>query len=302
MSTQEPKSPSRMRRWAGRVADPAALPHVIVTSAAAGALSLIDPARRGVGGRLLLRSGSAVVTGFVSWCDVRRSQPLATAIGVTAASVGASLALSEAGEAIDARLHRFVVRRGARRPRLVLAVLGTLLMLLAHLISRRVDEASALHDDDDDWLIDDDPVEIPAPVREIVSALLARSDEYGAAELRAQLDAAQAMEYLGDDETVFFPEIGFAVPDDLRRAVPSEARFPVVGRYHPFDGRSADVFLSISNGRLASLSITTGDDWDIDEKIAWMESDDSLQQLPGWPALDELSFLIETPEGLKPLD
>ncbi|WP_435748624.1 hypothetical protein [Microbacterium sp. PMB16] len=300
MSTRESKT-VRTRRWLRRLTDPTSAQHVVLTSAAVGALALVDPARRTVGGRVLLRAGTAVVNGFIAWCDARPTHSVSGRIGMTAASVGAGLALSEAGDAIDARLDGFVRRRGIRHPRLVLALFAAASMVGAHALSRRIDAASASDEYDDDFVDDDEPIEIPTAVRELVSALLARADGYGAPELRTQLDAARAMEYSGEDEGSFYPGIGFTMPADLPLAVPAEARFPVIGRYHPFDGRSADVYLLISDGRLASLNITTGEDWDVEEQIAWMEDGGSMQDLPGWPSADELTYFVETSAGLKPL-
>lgn len=300
MSRRESKT-VRTRRWLRRLTDPSSAQHVVLTSAAVGVLALFDPARRTVGGRVLLRAGAAVVNGFITWCDPGPTRSATERIGTTASAVGAGLALSEAGDAIDARLDSFVRRRGIRRPRLVLALFAAASMLGAHALSRRIDAASG-SDEHDDHFLDDEPIEIPTDVRELATALLARADGYGAPELRAQLAAARAIEYLGEDEASFYPGIVFTMPADLLLAVPSEARFPVIGRYHPFDGRSADVSLTISDGRLASLSITTGEDWDVEEQIAWMAAGGSLQNLPAWPSADELTYFVETPEGLKPLD
>lgn len=299
MSEHEQRS-GHARTLLRQVIDPTSVAYAVVTSAAAGVLTLIDPARRSVGGRLLLRVGTASVTGFMTWCEVRRTHVAGGRIGATAAAVGADLALGEANEALDARLHRFVSRRGARRPRLVLALFAATLTAALHMIGRRIDGASDL--DEDAEFFAEEPVAIPEPVRELVSALLAREEGYGARELRAQLDAAQVIEYLGEDEPGFSPGVFFTVPEHLPRAVPAHARFPVIGRYRPLDGRSFDVFLSIAHGRLDNLTITTGDDWDVDDQIAWFEVDDLLQGVSGWPAPEELTFLIETPDGLKPLD
>lgn len=304
MSTRESGTVRPLQHRLRRLTDPTSASHIALTSAATGALALFDPARRGVGGRVALRAGAAVLNGFMTWCDAGRSHPAIGRFGMTAAAVGAGLALSEAGDAIDARLDGFVRRRGVRHPRLILGLGAAALMLGAHALSLRIDAAlDRDHDDllDDDFL-DDEPIEIPAAVLELAAALLARTDGFGAPALRAQLAAARAIEYLGEDEASFYPGIGFTMPADLLLAVPAEARFPVIGRYHPFDGRSADVYLSISEGRLASLSITTGDDWDVEEQIAWMEAGGSMQDLSGWPTPGELTFLVETPEGLKPLD
>lgn len=127
--------------WLTRFADSTRVEHVLVTSAGVAALSLVDPARRGVGGRVALRAASAALTGFVTWAALRDTPPGISRGGLTAVSVGAGLALSEAGDAIDARMHRFVVQRGARHPRLVIAAAAGAAMLLTQVAGARVDAA-----------------------------------------------------------------------------------------------------------------------------------------------------------------
>lgn len=283
-----------------RIIDPARVEHVMLTSVAAGALALADPARRGPGGRLALRSASAALSAFVVWADFRRTRRPGETASAAALSVGATFGFAEVGDAIDARMQHALVRTGARHPRLVLALGGVCLMAVAQVAAMKMDAASAPPRAFDD-LEDEAPIDLPQPVRDIVAALLSHADSWGRTELLDQLAGARAIPYIGEDETAFYPGIGFDVPDDLPRAVPGDARFPIIGRYHPFEGRSADVSLSVWGGKLAHLTIAPGDDWTDEDHEAWGEAGGSVQSLEGWPSPHELTLLVETPSGLRPI-
>jgi hypothetical protein len=283
--------------------DPTSATHVAVVSVAAALLAFPNPANRGVAGRLGLRVGGAALSGLVAWAALRELQddffrrPLRA--GFTAAAVGSALAVAEASDALDARLHRGLVRRGVGHPRLVLALASGATTALSFLPGRK-DDASLVPDSEEPE--EEVTVAVPAEVRALTEALLAASDQWGAQHLRAQLAAAKAIQYIGEAEEAFYPGIGFSVPADLPRAVPHNTRFSVVGRYYPLNGRSADVTLTISDGRIDSLSIGTGDDWTIDEEIAWMDEGGSVQDISQWPAPHELTFFVETEHGLRPLE
>lgn len=282
-------------------ADPTRLPHVAAMSLASALLAYPNPATQSTSGRLGLRAGAAALSGFVVWTALRDLQsdffrrPLRA--GFTAAGVGAALALAEASDAIDARLHQSLVRRGVKRPRLVLAAASAVFVALSYISPRKDDTAEVKAEE----FPDADTVPVPSEVRALVNTLLSATDDWGAPQLRAQLEVAEAIAYSGEDEEAIYPGVGFSVPDGLPRAVPGSGNFPIIGRYHPFDGRSADVYLSIQNGRIDALSIGPGDDWSLDEEIEWMDAGGSVQDLPGWPAPDALTLMIETPDGLRPL-
>lgn len=285
-----------------RLADPERAEHVAVFGLAVGALTLVDPSRCGVGGRFALRAATAAVTGVSVWLSARASDPhkLFTPVrwGVTAAAVGAVLAGAEVSEAIDARLQQALRRRGVRHPRVVLALAGaTLTVALSRIPDKPVTEHDIPLDDGESASV---TVDLPEEVRALVLTLLSATEECGAPALRRQLTSARAVQYIGEEENAFYPGIGFEVPAGLPLAVPGEARFVVIGRYHPFAGRSADVYVSVSEGRLANLTVAPGADWSLEDENAWIDGGGSMQDLTRWPRPDELALLIETDQGLQP--
>lgn len=297
-----PTTSARLR-FIRRVLEPARGEHVALVGATLGALALVDPARSGVVGRLALRVAMATVAGFEVWTVGRASDPhnLLRPIrwGATAASVGMVLAAAEAGEALDGRLQRRLRRAGVRRPRLAIALLSVGLTIALSRVGVTRDHHVSDTDDNGD-APESTTVAVPGEVDTLVAAILSATDSFGAPALRAQLQQARAVEYLGADEAAFYPGIGFEVPPGLPRAVPGEARFPVIGRYHPFGGKSADVYVSVVDGRLANLTVAPGSDWSPEDVGAWMDSGGSAQEITGWPHPDELAFLMETDKGLEP--
>ncbi len=287
-----------------RLNDPHTVENAVGLTGATAGLTLIDPRRLSVGGRIAYRAALGAITGWATWTAVRTEHeylmPTAAKIGVTAGAVGVVLALCEASEALDARIHDALASSGVRRPRLAMAGATAALGVGSWWLARRVDNEFP------DFEPDDDPatpetVPVPEEVRALVSAILEKTESFGARELRAQLAQAGAIAYMGEREDEFYPGIGFEVPEKLPHAVPANATFPVIGRYRPLDGRTFDVRLFVSEGRLASLDVFHSAEWSEDEIFEWEMSGRSVQDLPGWPSPDELAFLIETPEGLAAL-
>lgn len=282
------------RRACRRIADPARVEHIVVTSLASGALALVDPNRRSARGRVALRAASAVLSGFIVWADTRRTRPASETLGIAAASVGATLAFADLGDVIDGRMQRALVRVGVPHPRLALAIGTTALTAVTQTAAERLSPSDPSDDGVDVDAPDDETlVDVPEAAREIVTALLARADGWGVSELRAQLDAARAVEYAHEDDPAFVPALGFAVPSDLPLAVPGDARFPVVGRFTTPAGLDVDAYLMVQEGRLGVLA------------LAPAEHEDGfagLDELEHWPASDELTFLVETPSGVRPLE
>lgn len=292
-----------------RLGDPRSIEHGAATSAATGALALVDPAALGPRGRFTLRLANAGLGAFIVWVSLRdepmlREEPFAR-IGLTAGAAGLALAGSELGERADARLQDRLERAGLPIPRIAMALGAAAATAASWWFSmrsaerREIAELEALLEGDVPF--EESLVDVPEPVRALVEALLERSEDHGAYELRAQLRLARAVEYLGEGEEGFPPGIGFAIPEGAPLAVPGTASFPVIGRYTAPDGRTFDVVLAIQEGRLASLGVVEAADWTDEQRLAWFEQERSVQELPGWPAPAELEFLVETREGLKPL-
>ncbi|MFT3944207.1 MAG: hypothetical protein QM705_10370 [Ancrocorticia sp.] len=293
-----------------RLNDPNSLENGLVLTAATSALTLVDPRRIGVGGRIAYRGALAGITGWTMWTAVRAEHdllmPFSAKIGVVTSGVGLVLAFTEAGEALDGKLHDALVRAGVRRPRLAMAAASAILGFAAWWEGRHESQpfvelvGDDVVDGEGETYAEDETVDLPEDVHALVAALLEKTDAYGAPELREQLTQARALLSNGEIEDAFYPGIGFEVPRELPRAVPGDCAFPVIGRYRPIDGRTFDVRLSTQMGRLSSLYIYTGSDWSDEENFEWDMSGRSLQEIPDWPTPDELEFLIETPNGLIP--
>lgn len=287
-----------------RLNDPHAVENGVALAGATAALTLIEPRRLSVSGRLAYRAALGAITGWAAWTAVRTEHeylmPTTSKIGVTAGAVGVALALCEAGEALDTRIHDALARRGVRRPRLAMAGATAALGVGSWWLARRVDNEFPDFESDDDL---DAPGAVPLPneVRALVTAILEKTEGFGAPELRTQLAQASASLYVGEREDDFYPGIGFEVPEELSRAVPATATFPVIGRYRQLGGRTFDWHLFIAEGLLRSFHAAPGADWSDDEVCAWETSGHSVQDIPGWPSPEELEFLIETRDGLVAL-
>lgn len=293
--------------FAARVNDPNSAENAVVLAALTGALTLVEPRALRVGGRLLYRSALAALTGWMTWSLVRDEEeyilPATAKVGITMGAVGTTLALSEAGEALDRAINDSLTRMGVSRPRFVMAAATAGFSIASSWLGRQIDNDSFEFEDADGTeggSFEDEAVETPSEVRDLIAALIERTDNFGSAEIRAQLEQVRAHIYLGEDPDTFYPGIGFSVPADLPRAVPGNGNFPVIGRYRPIDGKTFDVVLLIQDGRLANLDVVTGSDWSDDENLEWMMTDRSTQEITRWPRPDELEFLIETPNGLIP--
>lgn len=288
-----------------RANDPSTVENAVVLTIATAGLTLIEPRTLDVAGRLAYRSAIGALAGWGAWTAVRTEHeylmPPAAKAGVTVGAVGAALTLCELGESIDGKLVDALQRAGVRRPRIWLAAATAVLGLGTWWLGRRVDSALPSFDETEEEY-EQEKVELPSEVRALASALLGCTESFGAPALRAQLELAQAEIYLGEKEDEFYPGIGILVPEGLPRAVPADAQFPVTGRYRPIEGRTFDVRITIANGYIANLDVTTGADWSEQERFEWDMNDRSVQEIPGWPSPNELEFLIETPNGLEPVN
>src|SRR5690606_12277415 len=97
-----------------------------IGAAAAGALTLVDPARLRPAGRFALRSAVAGIAGVGAWSAFDTAPELAAEPGrraaFTAAVVGLVYGAAELGEVMDAATVRGLRRVGVRRPRVVMAL------------------------------------------------------------------------------------------------------------------------------------------------------------------------------------
>jgi hypothetical protein len=261
-----------------RLGDPHSTEFGVVSSVAVGALSLIDPSALSPARRAAYRTALAAVTGAMTWAAARSE------FGSVEARVGTTV--GEAGEAVDARMQRGLVRLGVRRPRVVIAATSVAFAAATFL----ADRAWNLHTlPDPDALGWEDRL-LPDPVRVLTSALLARTDAFGAPELRAQLETARERTFT--NERFQSPSfVQFVVADDAPLAVPGNAAFPVTARFAADDGTLYIVTLAIGDGRLASLEIVEVTD----------DGEEPTREMGRWPEAHEVTLHVETPRGTVPL-
>ncbi|WP_166865438.1 hypothetical protein [Salinibacterium sp. ZJ70] len=293
------------RTVAARLADPRSPEQGVVSTLAVAALTLVEPRNLGLGARIAYRTATSALATWTVWASLRDDAlplPPATRTGLALATAGVTMGLADASEALDARLIDRMRRAGVRRPRVALAAASVVLGAASWWLSRgaaSVDHAAV----DDDALPEDEPVDVPEHVRNLVAALLHSTPHFGATELLAQLDEARAIVFEGPfGPDAFWPGIGFQVPESAPRAVPGNANFPVIGRFRALDDRTFDVYLSIQDGRLSTLSISEGADWSTADQIAWLEAGRGVEELSDWPELSELTLQVETSSGYSPID
>lgn len=271
-----------------------------VTAASAG-LAFVRPARLS---RVMIgvyRVTMSALAGVSVYSSLREDLLLSTTPSVPiSSSIGAAglvLGVAPAAEWLDSRLERGLTRAGVRYPRAAMAILVVIMGVLAAVLERalapRASNASAETPSSD--------VDVPDEVRSLAEALLGQQDICGAVQLRAQLASARGEIWEGSDSSGFWPGVGFRVDPALPRAVPGNANFPVVGRFTAIEGRTFDVYLSVHDGRLASLGITEADDWPADELAEWTHTDRGVHELTAWPSPADITWLVETPNGLSPV-
>lgn len=261
-----------------------------------GALTLVDPARLGVLGRLALRTSQAAVVGALAWVTTKdvpelEWQPEKRA-ALVAGAVAVTYALAEVGEAVDAAAVRGLARRGVRRPRLVAAAGSVALALGLTVLDRRTRTLSTDAADDDAVEIVERP--LPEQVREIISAILERTEDHDSLRLRAQLLVASE-EVWGEDE--FARMVELTVPDDVPLAVPHTFTFPVSAHFRSRRGVPCLLQLLVVDGHLATLVMDVHSaEWDeiADEWDDGGGDPDPLADIVEWPRLEELTFVTES--------
>lgn len=274
--------------------DPARIEYGVASSAVIGAVALVDPARLTAGGRLAFRGLTALVTGALVLVELRRDAAFtgnpAARFGVVAGVVGASFGLSELGERADRGLVDALRRRGVRRPRLALAVASAAVAAVAFRVGRTVGGEPAA-DDSGDWprIATVDPA-----VRTLVDGMLAATDGHGSAELRTLWATARLEIWSEEDaerEGAFSRWLEFATDEDLPRAVPHDATFPVRARFVSGAGVPVEAFLLVLGGRPRSLVIDVVPDT---PELAAFDDGDPLDDVTAWPARDAVTFVLDT--------
>jgi len=120
--------------------DARSVPHLVVSSAATFALSLVDPRRLDREGLRAYRVANATLAGWMTWSILSTDTPdLSRGARVGATAGGAALGLLSArwSERVDGRLYDTLSRWGAPHPRVVIATAGTALGVLGWWRSRQ---------------------------------------------------------------------------------------------------------------------------------------------------------------------
>lgn len=270
-----------------RLGDPHSTEFGVVSSVTIGALSLIDPAALSPARRAAYRTALAAVTGAMTWAAARSGLASVEArVGTTVGATGAALGLAEAGEAMDARMQRGLVRMGVRRPRAVMAATSVAFAAATFL----ADRAWSLRAVPDPEALAWEDRALPDPVRVLTAALLARTDAFGAPELRTQLASARERTFV--NERFKSPSfVQFVVAEEAPLAVPGNAAFPVTARFATDDGTLYVVTLGVADGRLGTLELVEATD----------EGDEPTSELGRWPEAHEVTLHVETPRGTVPL-
>lgn len=282
------------------VVDPNRIEYGAASSIVVGALSLVDPARLSPGRRLVFRGVTAVLTGGLTFLELKRTETLhdeilmraAVAVGVA----GTVFGLSDLSEKIDARLISGLRKAGVQRPRLLLAVASTLTSVAAF---RSGDRVGSPWQSPYEWRADgrdpgdDEPryADVDPAVRELVDGILAETTAHSAENLRVQWATARAEYWPMEDTGVFDPQIVVSVDDAAPKAVPYDFTFPVRAQFRTPAGTLAEASVVISGGRLRAVVLNVvealGEHVDFDE--------DPLDDVTEWPSVDEVTFVPDAP-------
>ncbi|MGD8149491.1 hypothetical protein [Ornithinimicrobium sp. Y1694] len=278
---------------------PALNPRTIGLSALAlGALALPDPARLSPGQRHLLRLARAGFVGWYAWDLTRRTEgwpPVSPEFLGAAGGAAVTLATAPLDEATDAWADRTLRRFGIDNPRPVIAGLAALMGAgLAADAQSRPAVADA-------WVPVDDvfeSIELPGYARSLIEKMLDSAPvEFtpAATALRAQLDVATASTLVDQESTDVFLQ----VPDDAPRTVPHGLTWPVRGHFE-LGEIPVQLELSIGDGHMVGLNIMMRDAYLADDDPRWEV--DLLEHLDAWPTPDQVSWVVETSQGLQPVD
>lgn len=119
----------------------------VLTAATTGLLTLPDPAHRSPARRFALRAVLAGATGAAVWAGTGTrpegrpgTRPRAV---LTTAAAGLVYGSAVLGDRLDGVIHRALVRRGVRRPRVVMAAAATAVALAASVADRHADDHGA---------------------------------------------------------------------------------------------------------------------------------------------------------------
>ncbi|OIH83767.1 hypothetical protein BLJ79_13760 [Arthrobacter sp. UCD-GKA] len=262
----------------------------LVSGAASGALTLIDPARFKPCTRRSLVGGSGAAYAAVAWVGSSGSaeyKPGNVLRGSLSLGLGALGAIAtHYSFALDSKIHQGLLRRGIGNPRPLMAVGSGILTAALVLLEAPGREAEPL-----DYDADAGPAEreISVELREVLTGMLGATEDFGAAQLREQLAGAREQYWAGPEE--FTCSLSFVVPQDADRTVPRNFIFPVHADFTTPDGHPMRVSLQVHDGTLDTLLIDVQHEQLV---TANTDDDDPFESITGWPLASEVVF---TPEA-----
>ncbi|WP_024476565.1 hypothetical protein [Arthrobacter sp. CAL618] len=261
--------------------DPASPAFGVASTAVMGAVTLVDPSRLDGQQRRVMRVVSAVVSGlYVGVTIGGKRLPLRALAGVVTGA--ATLRFADTSEAIDLRLENKLRQVGIQHPRRWMAA-GTAAFIAAGFVGDRAAarrrEFLAMLEDQSEQVRP-----LDSKVRKLVRGILSASEERGAQELRAQLDAAE--EVYWDDE--FTGTAYFKVPEGLPRAVPHNQVYPVRARFIGPDGASHQVLVQVLDGMIDHITAEVTNQEDADQVEGLLE---------GWPDAAEVVYVLDSTDG-----
>lgn len=266
--------------------DSRSLVYGIASTVATAALECVSPRKLTPGKRAWYRLGLGALAAWGMTAELRgdRSHGLSRGAiaGVTIGAAGATIGLSEVAEGWDGKIEDGLAKAGASRPRLVLAVIALVLgaaSWASGVILERRQKRMVPLDEFVGERTEDQLVAIPDPLRVALDRILGATDDFGAPELRAQLETARL--YVDDPDEDVFPAL-LDVSDADALAVPHEGTFPIGARFPAPEGEAA-LRIWVSEGVLQAVTI------------------DGEADVAEWPDPESLTLFRETPRGPEPV-
>lgn len=273
-----------------RVADPRTIESGLVSSAAVGALALVDPARLSPVRRWAYRLAVAAVASASVALEVAADESFVPAhpwakVALPVATSGLMLGFAHQSEAWDQKVSGWLRRTGVPRPRLAIAAGTFAFSFGSQLLGRTLETVR--------FPLAGEPPElqpVPAEVRDLVLGMLAATTQYDADVLRTQLDTARVNVWPG--ESGFSSLVDFAVGDDVRLAVPHRFTFPVKAHFTNRRGQPVQASLLVEEGLLDALVLDDAPD----STGLWIDGSLAVDQVDHWPAVADVMFVLDTPE------